>query len=179
MCIPAIVGSYGLISIMSAMASTAAEAAPTVALATSVAGAGVSAVSAYQQGETAKKAADTNTANQNATAISVENQGAQESADQLMKAKRIEASQVAAAGAGGVSPSSGTPLAMEGQTAEFGELDALRIINNASRSAWGLQTQADITSYEGSQQQQASYLNAGSSLLGGMSNAYFGYKKAI
>jgi len=134
--------------------------------------------SALQQGQQAKSAADYNAAALRATAISTENVGAQKAADQLMKARRLEASQVAAAGAGGVSPSTGTPLTIEGQTAEMGELDSLRIINNAQRTAWGYQTQANITEMEGEEAQKASYIKAGSTLLGGASSAYYGYKKA-
>ena len=143
------------------------------------AGAGTAGTAAIQQGQTAKKASDINAENQRLTAKSAEDVAAQQSADQKMKAKRIIASQITQAGAGGVDPSTGTPLTMEGQTAEFGELDSLRIINNAQRSAWGLQSQADIGEYEGSQAKSASYLNAGSTLLGGVSNAYFGYQKAM
>jgi len=172
MCVPLIgVGIYA--AVMAAMPSLT-----TVAAAATVAGAGVAAAGAIQQGDTASKASKANAAAQQATATSEENVGAQKAADQEMKAKKIASSQIASAGAGGVDPATGSPLTMESQTAEFGELDKLRIINNASRQAWGLETQADITGYQGSQQQQASYLNAGSTLLGGVSNAYFGSMKA-
>jgi len=149
-------------------------AVPYIVMAVSAA---VSAAAAIQQGQTARQAANMNADAQRASAISQENVGAQESADQIMKAKRIEASQVAQAGAGGVDPSTGTPLTMESQTAEFGELDSLRIVNNAQRVAWGLQSQANIGQYQGQQMQTGSYLNAGSTLLGAASNAYFGTKK--
>jgi hypothetical protein len=171
MCVPLIgVGIYAAVA--AAMPSLT-----TIAAGASIAGAGVAAAGAIQQGDTASKASKANAAAQQATATSEENVGAQKAADQEMKAKKMIASQRAGAGAGGVDPSTGTPLTMESQTAEFGELDKLRIINNASRQAWGLQTQADITGYQGSQQQQASYLNAGSTLLGGVSNAYFGSQR--
>jgi len=143
-----------------------------------VTSAAISAGAAIQQGDTARKAANMNADAQKNTAISVENQAAQQSADQKLKAKRIEASQVAAAGAGGVDPATGTPLTMESQTVEFGELDSLRIINNAQRTAWGYQSQANIGQYEGEQQETASRLNAGATLLGGASSAYFGYMNA-
>ena len=152
--------------------------AGTIAAVGSLAASGVGAAGVIQQGQTAKKASEINAENQRKTAISVEDVGAQQAADQKLKAKKIEASQVAQAGAGGVDPATGTPLTMEGLTAEFGELDSLRIINNAQRTAWGLRAQSNIGEYEGSEIEKASYLNAGSSLLGGVSNAYFGSKRA-
>lgn len=141
-------------------------------------GAGVSAAGALKQGQDAKAAGEYNAAALRTTAISEENMGAQKSADRIEKARRLEASQVAAAGAGGVSPSTGTPLKIEGQTMEMGELDSLRIINNAQRTAWGYQTEANIKEFEGGEESKASFVKAGSTLLGGGSNAYFGYQRA-
>ena len=141
---------------------------------TAAAGTAISAYSAISQGQTAAKAASANAAAQRATALSVENQGAQQAADAQMKAKRVAASGVAAAGAGGVDPNTGTPLTLAGQTAEFGELDSLRIINNASRTAWGYNAGASIDQFQGGQAQTAGYIGAGGSLLSGAGNAYFG-----
>lgn len=140
-----------------------------------LAGAGLSAYGAKQQGDAAKMAADYNADAMRRSAQSVEAQGAQVASDRLLKARRLEASQVATAGAGGVNPFAGSPLAIESETAEFGELDSLRIINNAQRSAWGLQTQAGLTGWEGEQARTAGNINAGATLLGGASRAYYGY----
>ena len=144
----------------------------------SVASTAVATGAAIKQGSDAKSAVDANADAQRKTAISVENQGAQQAADAQLKAKRTAAAGVAAAGAGGIDPSTGTPLTLSSQTAEFGELDSLRIINNASRTAWGYQTQAGIDNLQGSQAETAGYLKGGSTLLGGTSSAYFGYKQA-
>ena len=140
-----------------------------------LAGAGLSAYGAKQQGDAAKMAADYNADAMKRSAQSIEAQGAQVASDRLLKARRLEAAQVTGAGAGGVNPFAGSPLAIESETAEFGELDSLRIINNAQRSAWGLQTQANITGWEGEQARTAGNINAGSTLLGGASRAYYGY----
>lgn len=147
-------------------------------VAASVAGSAVSAASAIDQGQKARTQANMTADAQKNTAISVENQAAAVASNEKMKARRIEASQVAAAGAGGVSPSTGTPLTVETQTAEFGELNSLQIINNAQRTAWGYNTEANITQFGGEQTQDASYLQAGGSLLGGASSAAFGYAGA-
>ncbi len=137
-------------------------------------GAAVSAASAISQGQSAKSTADYNAAAQQATAKSIQDKGAADAADQRLKTQRLVGTQIANAGAGGIDPNTGSPLTVEGQTKEWGELDALRIINNAQRSAWGYTTQAGITSYQGGQQQTAAYATAGSTLLGGASKAYYG-----
>ena len=149
-----------------------------IAAIVAVAGTAVSTTAAVQQGQASKSAADANAAAQNATAISAENVGAQSASDKLLQARRVAASGVAAVGAGGIDPNTGTPLTLSGQTTEFGELDSLRIINNASRTAWGYNTQADITSFQGNQAQTGGYLQGGASLLGGASSAYFSAQKA-
>ena len=148
------------------------------ALVVSAIGTAVSAYGAVKQGQDAKEVADANAAAQRQTALNTENQGAQQAADASMKAKRITASGIAAAGAGGIDPNTGTPLTLAGQTAEFGELDSLRIINNASRTAWGYNASSNIEQFQGQQAQSASYLKAGGTLLSGASNAYFGGQQA-
>lgn len=147
-------------------------------LAISALSAAVSGTAAVQQGQTARTQANMNADAAKDTARSIENQAASVAADQKMKSRRIIASQVAAAGAGGVDPGTGSPLDLSAEAAEFGELDSLRIINNAQRTAWGYNTQASITEYGGQQAQNASYLNATGSALGSASNAAFGYKRA-
>jgi hypothetical protein len=149
-----------------------------IAATTAVAGTAVSVTAAIQQGQAAKSAADQNAKNQRTAAISQENVGAQQAADKKLQARKIAAAGVAQAGAGGIDPNTGTPLAIAGQTAAFGELDSLRIINNAQRTAWGYQAQANIDELQGNQARTAGNINAGSTLLGGVSNAAFGYNKA-
>jgi hypothetical protein len=147
-----------------------------VAAAATVAGAGVSGYSAIQAGANAKTQANMTADAQKKTAESVENAAAVSASNEKLKAKRIEAAQVNAAGAGGVSPSTGTPLTIESQTAEFGELNSLQIINNAQRTAWGYDTQEDIN--ENKDYETAGYLKGAGSLLGGVSNASFGYARS-
>ncbi len=150
---------------------------PVAALLVSMAGAATSGVAAYQQGQSSKAAAEANANAQRQTAISVENTGADNAAQQEMKARKVASAQTAAAAAGGVVTTSGTPAQLQSETATFGELDALRITNNAQRSAWGYQTQAGIDTFQGNAAATGSTLGAGASLLGGASNAYFGYSK--
>jgi hypothetical protein len=145
-----------------------------IAAGVAVAGSAVSTVASVQQGKTAKDTADYNAAAQNATAKSIQDKATQDAADQRLKTQRMVGTQIANAGAGGIDPNTGSPLEVESQTKEWGELDALRILKKASDDAWGYTTQAGITSYQGGQQQTAAYATAGSTLLGGASKAYYG-----
>ncbi len=149
-----------------------------VAVGIAAIGTSVSAYGQYEQGQTAKKAGAANANAQRISAISAENAGAQQAADKKMEARKVAAAGVAAAGAGGIDPNTGTPLTLTAQTEQFGELDSLRIINNAQRSAWGYQTQAGIDEFQGSKGATAGMIGAGSSVLSGASSAYFGYKGA-
>jgi len=137
-----------------------------------VAGTAVATTATVESAQSQKDAENANNKVAEQKAVAAENAGAQSAADQQLKTKRLMASQVAAAGAGGVDPSTGTPLTLVGQSAEFGELDSLRIINNASRVAWGYTASPEDTSMTGG------YMKAGATLLGGVSNAYFGAQKA-
>ena len=150
-----------------------------IAAAVAAAGTAVSVASSIQQGKSAKDAADYNAAAQAATAKSIQDKAAQDAADQRLKTQRMVGTQIANAGAGGIDPNTGSPLTVESQTKEWGELDALRIINNAQRSAWGYTTGAGLTEFQGGQQQTAAYGQAGSTLLGGASKAYYGYQSTL
>jgi hypothetical protein len=148
------------------------------ALVLSATGSAVSATAAIGQGQAAKSAADANASAQRQTAISAENSAAIQASDKQLATRKLIATQVASAGAGGIDPSTGTPLTIEGQTAQMGELDSLRIINNAQRTAWGYNTQANIDEFQGSAAQTAGMLNAGGTLLSSNGNTYFSGAKA-
>jgi hypothetical protein len=68
--------------------------------------------------------------------------GQEEAGQQRMKTRRFIGAQKAAIAASGIDPTTGSALDTLSESAAFGELDALTIQNNASREAWGYQTQA-------------------------------------
>ena len=142
-----------------------------------VAGAGLSAYSSYQQGQTAKAAAEYNQEMQVRAAKDATARGAIAAAEHRDKVRRLIGEQAASFGASGVSLASGTPLKIMEETAGLGELDALRILNNAQREAAGYSAQSVLTDYEGKQAKKAGTISAGASLLSGASSAYYGYKK--
>lgn len=152
--------------------------APAIAAVAAVASAAISAYSAYSSGQSQKKASEYNAEMQRRAADDALQTGANEAAEHRDKVRQIMSSQVAATGAAGLNTASGTPLQILTETAGVGELDALRIVNNAQRRAYGMNAQAELDVFQGKAAGRAGFMNAGASLLSGASNAYFGYKAA-
>lgn len=149
-----------------------------VAVAASVIATGISTYSAIQQGQAAKNAADYNADVQRKAAAMETQRGATEAAEHRQKVKQMISRQNAAFGASGVEGSTGSAADVMTETAGMGELDALRIVNNSQRQAWGLESQARIGEYEGKVAYQQGIMKGTATLLNGGSNAYFGYKSA-
>ncbi|MCF7791191.1 MAG: hypothetical protein K9M56_04250 [Victivallales bacterium] len=70
-----------------------------------------------------------------------EERGKEESAAYRRKIRRLRGQQRARYGASGVLVNSGSPLAVQMDTAKFGEMDALTLEHNAAREAWGHRAQ--------------------------------------
>lgn len=145
---------------------------------------GGSALSAYGQleaGKAAKQAGDYNAAIARNNQIIAERQaedaikrGDIAADEQRRKAARVLGAQKSAMAASGISLDSGTALDIFGDTAAFGELDALTIKSNATREAYGYQVQGmnfaaegAMARVRGTNAQRASYIQAGSTMLGG------------
>ena len=88
------------------------------------------------------------------------------------RAQKVAGTQAAGLAASGLDTTVGTPAAVLNETALYGELDALRTINNGQRQAWGLESQADIELWQGRNAKRAGYFQAAGSLLSGATNAY-------
>lgn len=161
-----------------AAGSTTAAAVGTAVVASTVASIGMSAYGAMSSAKAQKDAANYNATMQGYQAKNALQVGADTAAAQKDKQRRIAGTQTAAMAAGGLDTSSGTPMQLLTETAGMGELDALRITNNASRTAWGYQAQGALDVYQGKTAQTQGYLGAASSILGGASKAYFGAYKA-
>ena len=146
-------------------------------LAVAVLGIGVSAYSSYEQGQSAKDAADYNAAMSDRAALESLQKGAIEAAHVKERTRKLIASQVAASGAAGFDSTSGTPLDLSVEAAGFGELDALTTINNAQRGASAGFAQGQLDRYQGKMSSQAGSLNAAGTVLQGSGNAYYGFKK--
>lgn len=149
-----------------------------IAAAAAVASAGVSAYTAYSSGQAQKQAAEYNAEMQRRAAQDALQSGAMRAAAHRDKVRMLEAQQIAGSAAAGVNPFSGSSLDVIKETAGMGELDALRIVNNAQRQAYGLNAQAELDLFQGANAGRAGSLSAGASLLSGASNAFFGYQAA-
>ena len=141
-----------------------------------IAAAVVSAYSAYQQGQTAKKIANYNAKMAEYSAEDAVKRGSIEADQQRARARQLAAQQRAVMGASGVESDTGTLGNVLQQTATLGELDARQIEANAQREAWGMRSQANIARYEGAARAQAGALEGFGTLIGGAARAWGMYK---
>lgn len=163
-------------------------------MAASAMAAGVSAYGSVQQGKAQEKQADYQAAVGRNNAIIAERQatdaeerGAAAELSQRRQTAALAGKQRAGMAANGLDLSSGSPLDILGDTAQFGELDALTVRSNAAREAWGFRNQRDqftsdagATKIAGRNAKSASYIGAGSSLLssaGTVAGNWSTYKK--
>lgn len=159
----------------------------------SLAGLGMSAMSAMQQSQAAKSAASYNAAVQNNNAIAAEYQAQDsyrrgESAveDHLRKVAALRGKQTATLAANGVSLDEGSALNILTDTELFGEMDANTIRYNAAREAWGYKAQASNYTAQGelasmSAASQNPMLTGASSLLTGagvIADRWYAYGRA-
>lgn len=160
---------------------TAAKVIATIA---SLATTAVSTVSSIEQGKAAKAEYEYKAKmdKQNAQ-IAQENasrerqQGIEEARLQRLKAAQNVASQTSAMAASGIDVTQGTPVDLLGDTAMWGEMDALNTLSNSESRAQAyeaqannFQNQARLDSLAGQNAYKAGQLNAISSGLNGISN---------
>ena len=144
-----------------------------IAIAAAAISTGISAYSAVAAGENAKEVADYNATVQENAAKDASERGAIAAAEQRTKARQMIARQNAAMSSGGLDASTGTPLDLQTETAGIGELDALRIVNNAQRQAAGYKAQAELEKFRGGSALNAGYFGAAGSILGGVGTAAY------
>jgi len=143
---------------------------------TSIVAAGVSAYSSYESGQSQKKASEYNAEMQNRAAKQEIQQGNIKAQEMRDRARKIAGTQAAGFGAAGLDTTSGTASDILDESRMFGELDALRSINNAQRTAYGLQAQSELDLWQGHAAARGGMLSAAGSLLSGASNAAYTYK---
>lgn len=157
----------------------------TIAAAASVASAAMGAFGAIQQGQAAKNAAEYQAAvdrnNQQVAewqAKDAVDRGAEAERQHRIKVAGVLGSQKAAMAANGLDLSSGSPLDILGDTAMYGELDALTIRSNAEREAYGYRVRsqdfassAQLAQMRGSSAATAGMIGAGATLLTGAGQA--------
>jgi len=87
--------------------------------------------------------------------------------NQRTRTRLLIAEQQAGFAASGVEIGSGSALSVTADTAQFGELDALTIRNNAQREAWGYLSQAADFTRRADAARSSTYYGKGSTLLTG------------
>ncbi len=157
---------------------------PAIAMAASVIGTGLSAVSAISQGQAQSASANyqaqvarVNQQIQEQNATYERQKGDVEAQSQDMKNKAALGALSAAQGASGFDMNSGSSLDTRVSARELGRLDTLTVRNNAERRAHDFDiaamnqgAQAGLYQAQGKTSQMAGYLGAASSLIGGVSS---------
>ena len=131
-----------------------------------VAGMLVSAAGSASQGQAQKKAAEANAKVQTIMANDAIERGKANEASQRRKTAALKGKQAAMFGASGGEINTGSSLEILADTAQFGELDALRIRSNAEREAFGFLSAAAISRSEGKNAQTSGNLKAAGSIIG-------------
>lgn len=154
-------------------------------VASAVAGAYATYESGQSQKEQAKysaKVQENNAEIAHQQAMDEQNRAAQAYGDKMEDKRRMIATQRAKAS--GVEADTGTMALIQDETSTLAGLDALRLLNNGQRSAWGLQVDemnslagAAGSRFAGEQASTAGKIGAASSLLSGAASAAGTYKR--
>lgn len=135
-------------------------------------GAGTAGYSVYAQGEAAEDTAEYNAEVARIKAADALQIGADEAADKRLKTRRLISSQIEGGAMSGVSTDYGTPLGLLTETAGIGEVEALTIVNNAQRQAWGHEAQSELDVLAGQNAKRKSRLDTLGTTLSGASSVY-------
>jgi hypothetical protein len=144
---------------------------------TQVAGGVLNAYGQIQAGNTNQRLGEQEADLMDYRAKLVEEQGAFQAKELRNQGQKMQSQQRSSYAAQGVDVSTGTPAAIQEETAILSEQDAMRAKLNAAREAWGLRTQANVRRWQGDMGKYQSRLNAVGGLLGTGSSAaanYFG-----
>lgn len=191
----AVAGSLGAAAASSAAAAATASAftLADLGLAATLVSSVVGGVGAIASGNASKAAADYNAsiASTNAT-IAKQNAsfagaaGEAQVEQQSQKTRAAVGGIKAAQAANGLDVNSGSTVDVRSSASELGELSALNIRSNATRTAYGYQnqavsdqSQAQIDKFQGEQEQLAGEVGGATSLLGGAGNATLNFNKYL
>lgn len=144
----------------------------TIMLGMSLASGALGFKSALDQGKYQQRVAENNAITSEYAAKDALTRGAADEQQQRIKTRQVMGAQRAALAASGVDVNSGTGSRILTDSAGLGELDALTIRENAMRSAWGYQTQAENSRAEGALARYAGKQKAAASLLTAGGKAY-------
>lgn len=165
----------------------------TIGTIASVAGAGIGALGAIQSSRAQAASAKYNAAvaannaviaKQNATWAA--QAGEAQAGMSQMKTRAAVGSITANQAASGVDLTTGSSLDVRSSARELGELDAISIRSNAAREAYGFETnassftaQSQLDRFEARSASTSGYINAGSTILGGVGTGALGYSRYL
>lgn len=174
MCAPAIIPV--LATAAGYMGGTAAGLSGTaLAMATaSAAASGLSAGAAVQASEYNVNVAKEEKKVAEAEAEGVRQVGATEAASVTQQTRADIARNVAQFGAAGIDPGAGTPGEIGAQLAGRGQLEAMTILSDADRAAWGLEQRASVGVEHAKQQRKAAWQKGAISILGSYASPAIG-----
>lgn len=135
-----------------------------------------SAFSSYQGGEANRSISRSNARIKRMQAEDVRKRGHEAEAQTRQKYKKTVGSQRAQMAAQGLNLDIGSPMDIQQETQDVGELDALTIQNNAARAAFGYTTDAMRSDMEGDLYHQQGVNAALDTLLSGGIQAYGQYQ---
>ncbi|EIP99319.1 hypothetical protein OpiT1DRAFT_03833 [Opitutaceae bacterium TAV1] len=142
-----------------------------ISAATALAGSGVAAYSSYQQGKAQERLSDYNAALAQQEAATAERDAKVLANRQREENDRLMARQRALFAKSGVVGTTGTPLLVQADQAVQGEMAAMDVERTGNIEAGRYRQQAVLDRMQGKSARRAGLLGAGSSLLGGISQA--------
>lgn len=145
---------------------------PAIAAVAGVAGSVLTGIGAYRQNQAAAEASDYNARAGELAADAERDAAAAEGQDRRRKLMGQRATSIAQRGASGVALA-GTPLMVDEDTLGEIELDVMRIGQKGEARATQLENQARLDKMSARNYRRAAPLQAGASLLGGISQVRF------
>ena len=171
MCIPLFAG-VGVAMGASASSAAAVGTMAVVSTVATLASAAIGTISAISSAKSQSDAAKYNAKVQEMQARDALTRGNIQAQEIRDRTRRLQGTQSAQYGAAGLDINFGTPSDVLSETRQYGELDALKAINNAQRGAWGNEAERELELYKGRTAKRAGYMQAGGSLLSGATNLY-------
>lgn len=129
------------------------------------------AYASYEQGKYLDKVAKVNAGISEQAAQDAVARGGIEADEQRKTTQQIIGAQRTGFAAGGIDVNSGSAGQIQNDVAAMGELDALTIINNAAREAYGYRVQAMDQRQQGKLAKYSGKMDAIGSILGGAEKA--------
>lgn len=144
----------------------------TVATIASVGGTILGAYGQHQTGKAQERMANVRAQMQHEQAVDAISRGQQAEADHRRKVQAFKGKQRATLASNLVELDSGSASDIQADTAMLSELDALTIRNNAEREAYGYESAAAASRFEGKQSARAGTMSAAGTLLGGLGGQF-------